>query len=200
MKAPYPATNFLLQKPPGLRTEPGEALLLYLDRIHDTERRGESREESFYRHLLDLLDWFAGERGLADLRVVLIPRKTEHCLLDFQVWRGERIAGYVEAKRPGTNLDLVECSEQIERYRRTFPNLLLTNFREFRLYRHGQPVLRAHAGAQVGRPEKLLELLELFAGFDSPASVSTAVLAERLAGRTRVLAARIHELLMLDPE
>jgi hypothetical protein len=184
----------------GLRVDPREVLLLYLDRIHDAERRGESREESFYPHLLDLFEWYAEERGLADLRVTLIPRKTEECLLDFQIWRGERIAGYVEAKRPGTNLDSIEGSEQLQRYRRTFPNLLLTNFREFRLYRQGQPALRAQAGALAGGPERFLELLELFADFESPASPSTAVLAERLAGRTRILAARIHELLEGDTE
>ncbi|HSS48527.1 MAG TPA: DNA methyltransferase, partial [Thermoanaerobaculia bacterium] len=40
----------------------------------------------------------------------------------------------------------------------------------------------------------------LFAEFESPASTSTAVLAERLAKRTRILAARIQELLERDRE
>jgi hypothetical protein len=200
VKTPSPATDLLFRQPAGLRVDPREALLAYLVRIHDRERRGESREEGFYPDLLGLLEWFGEERGLADLRITLIPRKTEGCLLDFQVWRGERIAGYVEAKRPGTNLDPVEGSEQLDRYRRTFPNLILTNFREFRLYRHGKPALRAQAGAAAGGPERFLELLDLFADFESPASVSTAVLAERLARRTRILAARIHELLERDTE
>jgi hypothetical protein len=198
VKTPYPATDFLLRQPVDLRVEPGEALLCYLDRIHNRERRGESREEGFYPDLLHLFEWFAEERGLADLRVTQIPPKTEDCLLDFQVWRGERIAGYVEAKRPGMNLDSVEGSEQLQRYRKTFPNLLLTNFREFRLYRQGRPALRAQAAA--GGPERLLELLELFADFESPPSDSTAVLAERLAGRTRILAMRIYELLETDTQ
>jgi hypothetical protein len=205
VKTPSSATDLLFRQPPGLRVDclrvdPREALLLYLDRIHDRERRGESREESFYPDLLDLLKWFEEERGLADLRVTLIPRKTEGCLLDFQVWRGERIAGYVEAKGPGTNLDEIEGSKQLERYRRTFPNLILTNFREFRLYRYGKPALRAQAGAAAGGPERFLELLDLFADFESPASTSTAVLAERLARRTRILATRIQELMVRDPE
>jgi hypothetical protein len=205
VKTPSSATDLLFRQPPGLRVDclrvdPREALLLYLDRIHDRERRGESREESFYPDLLDLLKWFGEERGLADLRVTLIPRKTEGCLLDFQVWRGERIAGYVEAKGPGTNLDAIEGSEQLDRYRKTFPNLILTNFREFRLYRYGKPALRAQAGAAAGGPERFLELLDLFADFESPASASTAVLAERLARRARILAKRIEELLQRDPE
>ncbi len=195
MKAPYPETDRRLPQPFDLRVAPREALLGYLNRIYDKERRGESREESFYSDLWDLLQWFGEERGLANLRVVLIPRKTEDCLLDFQVWRGERIAGYIEAKRPGKNLDPVEGSEQLQRYRKTFPNLILTNFREFRLYRHGKPALRAQVGALADGAERFLELLELFADFESPASPSTAVLAERLAKRTRILAARIQELM-----
>src|ERR1700682_4451464 len=90
VKAPSSATDFLLRQPVGLRVGPREAQLCYLDRIHDRERRGESREEGFYPDLLDLFEWFAKERGLADLRVIQIPPKTEDCLLDFQVWRGRR--------------------------------------------------------------------------------------------------------------
>jgi hypothetical protein len=201
VKTPYAATDLLFRQPLGLgvdcpRVDPREAVLTYLERVFDRERRGESREEGFYPDLLGLLEWYAEERGLADFRVTLIPRKTEECLLDFQVWRGERIAGYVEAKRPGKNLDEVEGSEQLERYRRTFPNLILTDFREFRLYRYGKTALRA----QAGDLERFLELLDLFAEFESPASASTAVLAERLASRTRILATCIEELMAGDPE
>src|SRR3954470_14275535 len=106
----------------------------YLDRIAEMERHGEAREESFYPHLLGLFDGYAAHRDRHDLRVTLLPRKTRDCLLDFQVRRGARIAGYVEAKPPGTNLDKAVKSEQIRRYSSSFPNLLLTNFRELRLY------------------------------------------------------------------
>jgi hypothetical protein len=175
--------------------EPREALLLYLDRIFETERRGDAREESFYPHLLDLFEWYGEERGWRDLAVTLIPRQTRDCLLDFQVRRGERISGYVEAKRPSADLDPVAESEQVRRYRDTFPNLLLTNFREFRLYRQGEPVRRAHASALTDGPERLLELLDLFVEFETPPSLSTSILAKRLALRTRLLAEGIAELL-----
>ncbi|HYX24586.1 MAG TPA: type ISP restriction/modification enzyme, partial [Thermoanaerobaculia bacterium] len=178
-----------------LRVDPREALLLYLDRIFETERRGESREESFYPHLLDLFEWYGEERGRRDLAVTLIPRKTRECLLDFQVRRGERIAGYVEAKRPSANLDAVAESPQVRRYRETFPNLVLTNFRELRLYREGREVLRAHAGALAEGPERLLELLDLFVDFETPPSASTAALARQLALRTRLLAEGIDQML-----
>ena len=44
----------------------------------------------------------------------------------------------MEAKDLGADLDKVKDSEQIERYTSTFPNVILTNFTEFRLYRDGE--------------------------------------------------------------
>lgn len=198
MTAPLAAIRSALGQPWDVQVEPREVLLLYLDRIFETERRGEAREESFYPHLLDLLEWYGEHRGLRDLRVTMIPRKTRSCLLDFQVRRGERINGYVEAKRPGTDLGLIAESEQVQRYRQTFPNLLLTNFREFWLYRQNVLVARAEAGRLVDGPERLLEVLDLFAGFDPPPSTSAASLARQLASRTRILADRLHDLLERD--
>lgn len=198
MAAPLLAIRSALGQPWDVRVEPREILLLYLDRIFKTERRGEAREESFYPHLLDLFEWFGEHRGLRNLRVTMIPRKTRSCLLDFQVRRGARIAGYVEAKRPGTNLEGIAESEQVLRYRRTFPNLLLTNFREFWLYREDVLVARAEAGRLVDGPERFLEVLDLFTGFDSPPSLSAASLARQLASRTRILAHRIQDLLERD--
>ena len=63
------------------------------------------------------------------------------------MWDGaNRVVGYVEAKLPSQhNLDAIEAGEQLTRYRRTFPNLILTNFCEFRLYRDGHRVDRVVA-------------------------------------------------------
>ncbi|HEV2853150.1 MAG TPA: type ISP restriction/modification enzyme [Thermoanaerobaculia bacterium] len=200
MTAPLSVIRALDRQLWSLRVEPREILLLYLDRIFETERRGEAREESFYPHLLDLFEWYGEHRGLRDLRVTMIPRKTQSCLLDFQVRRGERIVGYVEAKRPGTDLGLVSEWEQVRRYRRTFPNLLLTNFREFRLYRDDTLAAQADAGRLVEGPERFLEVLDLFTGSDPPPSGSSSSLARQLASRTRILAERIHGLLERDSE
>jgi len=56
----------------------------------------------------------------------------------------------VEAKKPTEErLDVIEQSEQLKRYRSTFPNLILTNFLEFRLYRDGERVQSVLAGRPV---------------------------------------------------
>ena len=174
-------------------------LLDYLDRLTETEQRGDAREESFYPCFRDLLLRCAKLRGWRGVHVTLIPKKTADCLLDFQVWHGGRIVGYVEAKRPGTDLDQAGESEQIQRYRRTFPNLLLTNFRELRLYRN-EPVGRVDIGRFQPGGEPVLDLIDLFLGFSPPASGGAAVLAKQLAERARMLAGRIQGLLEADHE
>ena len=180
--------------------EPRAALLDYLDRLLETEQRGDAREESFYPCLLDLLTRCAKLRGRRGVHVTMIPKKAGDCLLDFQVWHGGRIVGYVEAKRPGTDLDLAAESKQLRRYRATFPNLLLTNFRELRLYRGDELAGRADTGRLQPGEEPVVDLIDLFLSFSPPASASAAALARQLAGRTRVLAGRIHDLLAADRE
>jgi hypothetical protein len=170
----------------------------YLERISGLERRGEAREESFYPELVRLLAGYAEHRGLEDLRILTLPRKIRECLLDFQVRRREGIVGYVEAKRPGTDLTRTAETDQLRRYCSAFPNLLLTNFRELRLYRGKELAARAEIGH--GDPGPLLTLLDLFCGFAPPATASAAELAPRMALRTRLLAVRLCELLERDVE
>ncbi|MFL6264199.1 MAG: type ISP restriction/modification enzyme [Thermoanaerobaculia bacterium] len=167
----------------------------YLERISGMERRGEAREESFYSLFAGLLEGYAEHRGWTDLQVLILPRKTNGCLLDLQVRRGEGIAGYVEAKLPGTDLTKAFETEQLERYGSAFPNLLLTNFRELRLYRGRELAARAEIGR--GDPG---DLLDLFCDFAPPPIASAAELAPRMALRTRLLAIRLRELLKADPE
>jgi hypothetical protein len=169
-----------------------DPLATYLERVEEG-RRGEAREESFYPFLGTLFEVMAVRLGRPGVRAIVIPRKTESCLLDLQIRDGDHaIVGYVEAKRPGTDLDRAEVSPQVERYRQTFPNLLLTDFHEIRLFRRGARV-RAERIDGVGGEERLLALLGDFLAFRAPRSLSAAALAGALAGRARVLAARIAE-------
>lgn len=156
---------------------------------------GAAREESFYPFLGKLFVDVAARLGRPEVRVRLIPRKTESCLLDLQIRDGvHAIVGYVEAKLPGTDLDRAEESKQLQRYRQTFPNLLLTDFFEIRLFRHGVRVAIVRLKDHPGREEGLFALLGGFLAFRSAATaLDGAALAVALAGRARVLAARIAE-------
>jgi len=172
----------------------------YLRAITEVANRGDAREESFYSSLATLFRSFATSTGRSEVHVTTLPRQTEAGNPDFRIWNGrDRITGYVEAKLPTEEyLDRVEASEQLRRYRETFPNLILTNFLEFRLYREGQQVQRV----QFARPRVMIELgqvppveqgsdlrdlLEQFFAFSLPQTYTAESLAVELAKRTRFL-------------
>lgn len=164
----------------------------YLRRVEEEIARGDAREESFYPFLAGLLEASAVSLGRPEVRATVIPRKTDACLLDLQIRDGHGIVGYLEAKRPTADLDRAEASEQVRRYRDTFPNLILTNFFEVRLFRRGERVAAARIDVPGGE-EQWLALLGDFLAFRAPRLRSAAALAGSLAGRARVLAARIEE-------
>ena len=111
----------------------------YLKRIYEVAKRGDAREESYYSSLVELLSNYAASIKRKQTHTTTIPKKTEAGNPDFRVWDGKQhIIGYVEAKAPTVEyLDQIETTDQLKRYLHTFPNLILTNFFEFRLYRNG---------------------------------------------------------------
>ena len=172
----------------------------YLKTLAAVARQGDAREESFYPALADMLKEMACATGKTDVHVTTLPRPTEGGNPDFRLWNGtDRIIGYVEAKKPTEErLDSIGNSEQLKRYRATFPNLILTNFLEFRLYRNGdlvQTVLAGrpfilnavHTTPPLENPDELYTLLDRFLDFALPQTFTAESLAVELAKRTRLL-------------
>jgi hypothetical protein len=172
----------------------------YLKNLTETYQRGDAREESYYKHLDELVKQYAEIKNIKNVEVTILPKKTEAGNPDFRVWDGKNhITGYIEAKDPSvTNLDYIEETEQLKRYLSTFPNVILTNFYEFRLYRDGNCISQV----MIGRPfiahklkttppveniEKFQELIDLFFSFSLPKVQSASSLAIELAKRTRFL-------------
>ncbi|MCX5973348.1 MAG: hypothetical protein NTU59_01485 [Coprothermobacterota bacterium] len=114
----------------------------YIKELSAVALQGDAREESFYQTLAEMLTVIAQATGRAHVHVTTLPKPIDAGNPDFRLWNGtDRIIGYVEAKKPTEDrLDVIEESEQLKRYRSTFPNLILTNFLEFRLYRDGERV------------------------------------------------------------
>lgn len=171
----------------------------YLKQIAAATAQGDAREESYYPHFSNFLSAFAENTGKTQISITTLPKKTEAGNPDFRVWDGKQhIVGYIEAKKPGEKLDVTETGDQLKRYRSTFPNLILTDFYEFRLYRNGQLADKVF----IGRPfiaqklktvppleneEKFVWLLEKFFAFSLPKVHTAENLAKELAGRTRFL-------------
>ncbi len=172
----------------------------YLKRIFDISNRGDAREESYYSALEELLNQYAESINKKSIQITTLPKKTEAGNPDFRVWDGKQhIVGYIEAKAPTTEyLDQIETTDHLKRYINIFPNLILTNFYEFRLYRKGIQIDKViiarshtvHKLRTVPVAEKETEffaLLSKYFSFLLPKVLDAKNLATELAKRTRFL-------------
>jgi len=174
----------------------------YLKKITEIALRGDDREESYYSTLEDLLKGYADSTGKHDIKITVLPKKTEAGNPDFRIWDGEQhIVGYIEAKSPNPkipDLDNIEQTEQLRRYISTFPNVILTNFLEFRLYRNGTLIDSVRIGKafiiyQLGKvppvenETEFFALLDRFLSYSFPKVYDARSLAIELAKRTRFL-------------
>ncbi|MDY6863729.1 MAG: type ISP restriction/modification enzyme [Thermodesulfobacteriota bacterium] len=181
----------------------------YLKKIYEAASRGDAREESYYNILSDLFIEYTKKVGKKNIQITTLPKRTEAGNPDFRVWDGrQHIVGYIEAKAPTIEyLDQTEDTEQLKRYRHTFPNLILTNFFEFRLYRRGiltdevliaRPfmIYKLKTIPKVEKEADFIKLLEKFFSFSLPRVYDARNLAVELAKRTRFLKEEIivHEL------
>lgn len=175
-------------------------LKTYIKEISKVAKTPDAREESYYKALATLLEGFALSIKKARTQVTILPKKTEAGNPDLRVWDGwQHVVGYVEGKRPEEeDLDRIEESQQLRRYRRAFANVILTNFFEFRLYRQGQLIDKV----EIARPfvarelrvappleneDRFLDLLNKFFTFSLPQKYTPKTLAEALASRTHYL-------------
>lgn len=171
----------------------------YLKQLSERIIKEDYREESFYPALGEIIQAAAEAQGIKKVDVTQLPRKTEAGNPDMRVWDGDhKVIGYLEAKQPGTDLNKIEQSEQLQRYLGTFPNVILTDFFEFRLYKDGELVDKV----SIGRPfvakklgevppaeheEEFTDLLKTFFSHSAPVTRHASSLAKELAKRTRFL-------------
>ncbi len=129
------------------------------------------------------------------------PKRVECGAPDFIVTRkahhGPVTLGYIEAKDVGKPLDEIERSEQLKRYLPALPNLILTDYLEFRWYvdghRRGDPVQLAHVGKggklapEKGGPEAVADLLAGFLAQETQPINTPKELALRMARLTHFI-------------
>ncbi len=164
----------------------------YIKAIEKELVAGNATEPSHYPALKALI------QGLGEgVTATNNPKQIECGAPDFVVAKGQLTIGYIEAKDIGVSLEMIEKSEQLGRYRHSLPNLILTNFLEFRWYQNGERTLRAKLGTvtdgkvkpnKQGR-EEVAQLLADFFKFDAPGVGTPKELAVRMAR----LAHRIRE-------
>ncbi len=185
----------------------------YLKDLQAVLNRNDGREESLYSALAKLIEAYSLQFLNKKREVTVLPRGTVAGNPDFRVWDGKNhITGYIEAKVPSvSSLDQVASSEQLKRYLGTFPNLILTNFYEFRLYQHGEFVSSVTIAMAVNAInlektpplQNALEfaaLLDRYFSFSLPAISDPRSLAKALAKRTSFLRDEVISLELAEEE
>ena len=77
------------------------------------------------------------------------PKHIECGAPDFILRKGSVTVGYIEAKDIGKSLDETEKTDQLNRYRDSLTNLILTDYLEFRWYVDGDCRLKARLGSST---------------------------------------------------
>jgi hypothetical protein len=119
---------------------------------------------------------------------------------DFRIIKKKLATGYVECKDIGINLDEVIKTEQLQRYLKSFHNLLVTDYLEFRWYVGGKLRLQQTLGTLVKNKIKqdkdnLQEIEGILTSFlnNEPEPISSP---KELAGHMAHLAHMIREIII----
>jgi len=169
---------------------PSDPFTRYVQDLGRQLRGGHAGERSYYPALQGLLESLDRR-----LRVTSEPAGIRGASVDFLIRRGQRTVGHIEAKDIGSNLDEIQESEQLLRYRERFPNLILTDFLEFRHFLDGERRATARLGHKHrGRikvldegPSAVRALIGNFLAHRAPGIGEPAPLARRLARLTHEL-------------
>jgi len=163
----------------------------YISKIEADFRGGKATEYTYRSSLEGFME--ALGRGID---ASSDPKHIDCGAPDFIVEKGKVPLGYVETKDVGVDLDKVEKSEQIRRYRKALHNLILTDYIEFRWYVNGTKK-RTLKAAEIAKNNRLLvtpqsgaNLEGLFNDFyasEVPTVNSPKELASRLAGVTHFI-------------
>ncbi len=137
------------------------------------------------------------------------PKHIECGAPDFILRKGSVTVGYIEAKDIGKSLDEAEKTDQLNRYRDSLTNLILTDYLEFRWYVDGERRLNARLGspAKEGKIKRdkdgIQDVAELLTGFLSHKAEGVGTpreLARRMARQAHLIRNLIINAFQNEPE
>jgi hypothetical protein len=128
--------DFLHEEPPAYGSGGKPAPITeYLHKLERALKRGDATEHTHRPALKELIETL-------DEKVICTnePKRSDCGAPDYVVSRrrDQLSLGYIEAKEIGADLAEIERSEQLERYLPSLPNLLLTDYVEFRWFVDGK--------------------------------------------------------------
>lgn len=167
----------------------------YIAEIEQALKDGNATEHTYRPALKNLIE--ASDTGITATNE---PKREECGAPDFVVSKntkhGPLTIGYIEAKDVVVSLDDADRTDQLKRYFRHLPNLILTNYIEFRWYVEGE--LRESARlARIGKDGKLKPekedldaveaLLKDFLSHEPEPVAKPLILAQRMARITHMI-------------
>jgi len=175
---------------------------------------GGTTEASFYSVLENFINEIAGSLNIGNFNITAQPKRIVAGIPDFTVRRGKELIGYIEAKDIGVNLEEMEDSDQIAKYKKEFENFIFTNYFDFWLWRRTEKkwvmkvkssageivALRAGMVPGIKNEKELLNLIEAFFHFSMPERKTAKALATELAIKAKLIPAYIVEELNNDIE
>ena len=176
------------------------ALRAYIREVRRTRVTGQATEHSYRPSFKTLIETLGGQ-GVSALNE---PAQVECGAPDFIVEQRGVPVGHVECKDIGVNLNSVTNSEQLKRYRDGLPNLILTDYLEFRWYAEGTLRESASLGRLSGSDvitydaagaRQVVTLLEAFFVADVPFINTPRDLAMRMAAKARLMRDGINRIL-----
>lgn len=183
-----------------MRATARNALRTYRREVSRTRESGHGTEHSYRSDLGTLINTL-GDGGV---RAINEPTHVDCGAPDFIVHNDGVPIGHIECKDIGTSLDRVEDSEQLQRYRAGLPNLILTDYLEFRWYVDGERRQTAYAGrikptgkiaGKKESDEAVTQLLDAFLFADPQPVASARELARQMAAKARLLRDGIERIL-----
>jgi len=175
----------------------------YVASLNERYKAGISREHSYRGDLQALL-----ESMLDNVLVTNEPARIECGAPDYILTKKGVPVGYMEAKDIGEPLKGKKHKEQFERYKESLPNLIITDYLDFHLYREGEfvtsiSIAERDNGSIESKPEKFNEFKDLvndFATHTAQTITSSSKLSKMMAGKARLLSTIIENALNSDQE
>ncbi|MFA6601431.1 MAG: type ISP restriction/modification enzyme [Candidatus Paceibacterota bacterium] len=173
-----------------------DTIQIYVSKIIAEFNSGQATEHA-YRPALK----FLFESLVPKLQAINDPKHSEHGAPDFALMRSRELsAGYAEAKDLKVILDETEKGEQMGRYLE-YGSLILTNYLEFRFYRHGnkygEPIIIARIiGNEIVPNERAYpDLEDAIRTFltQTEAITSSTKLAEIMGDKARRIRSKVSE-------
>lgn len=175
----------------------------YIDKVNTRYKQGNSTEHTFRGDLQTLL-----ETLLPEINVTNEPQRIKCGAPDYILSRKEIPIGYIEAKDLGADLNSKGYKDQFTRYKEALPNLIITNYLDFQLYKDGALVATYSIGTLAdGKVTGKSEQYEAFTAMIKDFSThigqtirSAQKLAAMMANKAKLLASVIGEALESDEE